>query len=101
VSEKFYFGNRFMALMQYLVNGVRLNDPLSGLRVVRWKIIEDWKPRSKGFDIEAELNNYVKKTGCRTVEIPIRYRSRLGDKKLKIKHGFIILKRIMSQCVFN
>ena len=101
VSEKFYFGNRFMALMQYLVNGVKLNDPLSGLRVVRWNIIEDWKPRSKGFDIEAELNNYVRKTGCRTVEIPIRYRSRLGDKKLKIKHGFIIFKRIMSQRVFN
>jgi glycosyltransferase involved in cell wall biosynthesis len=101
VSDKFYFGNRFLALMQYLLNGVKLNDPLSGLRVVRWNIIEDWKPRSKGFDIEAELNNYVKKMGCRTVEIPIQYRPRLGDKKLKIKHGFTIFKRIMSQSVFS
>jgi glycosyltransferase involved in cell wall biosynthesis len=101
VSDKFYFGNRFLALMQYLLNGVKLNDPLSGLRVVRWNIIGDWKPRSKGFDIEAELNNYVKKMGCRTVEIPIQYRPRLGDKKLKIKHGFTIFKRIMSQSVFS
>lgn len=101
VSDKFYFGNRFLALMQYLLNGVKLNDPLSGLRVVRWNIIEGWKPRSKGFDIEAELNNYVKKMGCRTVEIPIQYRPRLGDKKLKIKHGFTIFKRIMSQSVFS
>ncbi|MCJ7635623.1 glycosyltransferase, partial [Candidatus Bathyarchaeota archaeon] len=101
VTEKFYFGNRFLALMQYSLNGVKLNDPLSGLRVVRWNIIEGWKPRSKGFDIEVELNYYVKKMGCRTVEIPIQYRPRLGDKKLKIKHGFTIFKRIVSQSVFN
>jgi glycosyltransferase involved in cell wall biosynthesis len=101
MTDRFYFGNRVLALMQSLLNGVKLYDPLSGLRVVRWNLIEDWKPKSKGFDIEAELNYYVEKMGYRTVEIPIQYRPRLGDKKLKIKHGFTILRRIMSQSVIS
>jgi hypothetical protein len=29
----------------------------------------------------------------KTVEIPIHYRRRLGEKKLKLRHGFLILKK--------
>ncbi len=34
-SNVFYVGNRFLALAQHLVNGIKLEDPLSGLRVVK------------------------------------------------------------------
>ncbi len=97
MKDKFYFGNRFLALMQNLFNGVNLHDPLTGLRVVRWDLLKNWNPKSKGFDIEAELNYYVAKMRYSTVEISIQYRPRLGDKKLKLRHGFTILKRILSQ----
>jgi len=33
------------------------------------------------------------------VEIPIDYRSRLGEKKLKLRHGFTILRRIISESI--
>ena len=49
----------------------------------------------KGFDIEVELNHFVKKNGFSIIEIPIDYRTRIGKKKLGIRHGFIILKRII------
>jgi dolichol-phosphate mannosyltransferase len=97
MTDPFFFGNRFLALAQSLLNGVGLTDPLTGLRVVRWRILKNWVPKSKGFDIEAEINHRVERTGYKTVEIPIKYRSRLGEKKLKLRHGFAILKRIISE----
>ena len=93
----FHFGNRLLALIQTWLNGINLNDPLSGLRVLRWDILKDWKPKSDGFDIEVELNYYVEKQKLKIVEIPIFYRKRLGKKKLSVKHGFTILKRILIQ----
>jgi dolichol-phosphate mannosyltransferase len=97
IRNLFYLGNRFLAFTNNFFNGVQLQDPLSGIRVGRWQILKNWRPRSKGFDIEAELNLYIEKKGYRIIEIPIRYRQRLGEKKLKLRHGFTILKRIVAE----
>ncbi len=93
----FYVGNRFLAFAHGFLNGVNLRDPLTGLRVVRWRLFKDWRPRSKGFDIEVELNHYVEKKGFNIREIPVHYRERLGEKKLKLRHGLTILKRILVE----
>jgi dolichol-phosphate mannosyltransferase len=97
MNNVFYVGNRLLALTHNLLNGVDLHDPLTGLRVVRGEILEDWKPTSKSFDIEVELNHLVERKGFGIVEIPIHYRQRLGEKKLKFRHGFTILKRILIE----
>jgi dolichol-phosphate mannosyltransferase len=97
LKHPFYIGNRLLALAQRVLNGVHMNDPLTGLRIVRWKILKSWKPKSKGFDIEAELNHRVERRGYQITEIPIPYRTRLGEKKLKLRHGFSILKRIVRE----
>jgi glycosyltransferase involved in cell wall biosynthesis len=97
MKSPYYMGNRFLAWAQLLLNGVDLRDPLTGLRVVRWSILKHWKPKSKGFDIEAEMNHRVENMGYESIEIPIKYRPRLGKKKLKLKDGFSILKRIVSE----
>jgi len=92
-----YFGNRLLAFAHNFLNGVELDDPLTGLRVVRWEILKGWKPKSRGFDIEVELNHQVERKGYTIMEMPIEYRPRLGEKKLKLRHGFIILKRILAE----
>ena len=92
-----YFGNRLLAFAHNLLNGVELKDPLTGLRVVRWEILRGWKPKSRGFDIEVELNHQVERKGYGIVEMPIEYRPRLGEKKLRLKHGLTILKRIVAE----
>jgi len=92
-----YFGNRLLAFAHNFMNGVELDDPLTGLRVVRWEILRDWKPKSKGFDIEVELNHQVERKGYGIVEMPIEYRPRLGEKKLRLRHGLTILKRIVVE----
>jgi dolichol-phosphate mannosyltransferase len=98
-KSAFYIGNRLLAFAHFLANGVSMRDPLTGLRVVRWEIIKDWQPKSKGFDVEAELNYLVEKKGYKIREIPIHYRKRLGEKKLKLRHGFTILRRILAEAL--
>lgn len=97
IPHPFYIGNRMIAFAQHVMNGVKLNDPLSGLRVVRANVLKNWKPKSKGFDVEAEMNFLVEREGHQIVEVPIRYRPRLGEKKLKLRDGFGILKRIIAE----
>lgn len=92
----FYIGNRLIATVQYILNGIKLNDPLSGLRVVRTEIFRNWKPKSKGFDIEVELNALVNHKGYYIAELPIDYRIRLGKKKLAPRHAIEIFRRIIS-----
>lgn len=97
VRSLYHFGNRLLAFAHNLLNGVELQDPLTGLRVVRWEILKGWKPKSKSFDIEVELNHQVENKGFGILEVPIEYRDRLGQKKLKLRHGFTILKRILAE----
>lgn len=99
VRSAYYIGNRFLAFAHFMANGVNMRDPLTGLRVVRWEIIRDWQPKSKGFDVEAELNYLVERKGYKIREIPIHYRKRLGEKKLKLRHGFTILRRILAEAL--
>jgi glycosyltransferase involved in cell wall biosynthesis len=95
----FHIGNRLLAFAHKTLNGVALQDPLTGLRVIRTDVLREWNIESKGFDIEVELNNFVQKQGYTTQEILINYRTRLGKKKLKARHGFTILKRILKDAL--
>jgi glycosyltransferase involved in cell wall biosynthesis len=91
----FYFGNKLLAFSHTLLNGISLEDPLTGLRVIRSCVLRNWKVQSKGFDIEVELNQRVERLGYEIREIPIKYRKRMGEKKLKVSHGASIFKRIL------
>jgi len=97
LRDVFYVGNRLIAFTHNFLNGVQMVDPLTGLRVVRASILRGWKVKSIGFDVEVELNHHVERKGFGIVEVPIKYRQRLGEKKLKARDGVIILKRIMIE----
>jgi glycosyltransferase involved in cell wall biosynthesis len=97
----FSFGNRLLALLHALINGVFLKDPLTGLRVVRAEILRRWTVRSKGFDVEVELNREVDRQGFVSVEVPIHYRARIGQKKLRVKDGITILRRILLESIYS
>jgi dolichol-phosphate mannosyltransferase len=64
---------------------------------VRSEILRNWKVKSKGFDVEVELNHQVKREGFGIAEVPIKYRERLGKKKLGVRHGGEIFKRIVLE----
>jgi dolichol-phosphate mannosyltransferase len=95
----FYLGNRLIAFAHNMLNGVPLRDPLTGLRVVRTEILREWQVKSKGFDIEVELNHHIERKGFIIKEVDISYRPRLGEKKLGIRHSTEIFKRIMLETI--
>jgi glycosyltransferase involved in cell wall biosynthesis len=97
LRSRFYLGNRLLAFAHGLLNGVYLEDPLTGLRVIRAEAFKGWTAKSDGFDIEVELNSLIERRGFRIVEVPINYRERLGKKKLQVKHGFSIMWRMMKE----
>jgi dolichol-phosphate mannosyltransferase len=101
LNSVFHVGNRLLALAHKVFNGVSLEDPLSGLRVIRAEALREWLPKSKGFDVEVELNHHVKQQGFKIREIPIGYRARQGVKKLKTSHGVTIMKRILMETSFQ
>ncbi len=100
VNNIFYVGNRLIAFTHNLLNGIQLDDPLTGLRVIRTSILEKWKVKSQGFDVEVELNHHVERLGFSIVETPIFYRARLGKKKLGFQHGAEIIRRIMLESLY-
>jgi dolichol-phosphate hexosyltransferase len=97
----FHAGNKLLAFAHYILNDVKLADPLTGLRVIRVEALHGLKIKAKGFDIEVELNTYVQKQGYSIEEILIDYRARLGEKKLKARHGFGILKRMIEDTLYG
>jgi len=97
--NQFYIGNRILGFVQRVFNGVKLNDPYTGLRILRFKLVKGWKPKSQRFDIEAELNHHIERLGYKIVELPIKYRKRLGKKKLGFRHGLKILRRIIIESI--
>ncbi|MHA2060681.1 MAG: glycosyltransferase family 2 protein [Candidatus Sifarchaeia archaeon] len=99
LANPFSFGNRLIAWVHWILNGIKLNDPLTGLRVVNYDLLSGWAPVSEGFDIEIELNCYVARMDYRIVEFPVLYRHRLGKKKLGFKDAFTILKRIIKESI--
>lgn len=100
LNSFFYIGNRLIGFAQNFLNSIWLADPLTGLRVVRAEILKHWQVQSKGFDVEVELNNHVVREGFGIAEVPIRYRERLGEKKLGVKHGAEILRRIILETTY-
>ena len=99
VKKSFYVGNKLLSFSHSLFNGVSLVDPLTGLRVIRTKAMKEWIIKSQGFDIEVEINHQIKKRGYKIVEVPIGYRKRVGEKKLKIRDGLVIMRRILSEII--
>jgi glycosyltransferase involved in cell wall biosynthesis len=97
LQRVFRVGNKLLALVHNMLNDVPLQDPLTGLRVLRTEILRGWRVKSKGFDIEVELNRLVERKRFRILEVPICYRARLGEKKLRAIHGVTILKRMLLE----
>ena len=95
-KNKFYLGNKILTLVHNLLNGTNLNDPFTGLRIIRYNLLKDWTPKSEGFDIETEINQHIEQSNNKIVEFPIIYRKRIGKKKLSFKHGLVILRRIIT-----
>ena len=84
------FGNLLLTKVFNILFGANLHDVLSGMYVVRVESLRDAVMEMGGFGVEAEIAAHMVSTGKLVTEVPIEYRSRLGRKKLGVRHGFSI-----------
>ena len=86
------FGNWLLTRWFNLLFGTKLSDVLSGMYAVRREAVADMEFSSRGFGIESEIAAHVASTGGTICEVPIKYRRRVGRKKLSAQHGLKIAK---------
>lgn len=95
------FGNRLATLLMRLLFGIRCTD-LGPFRVIRRdKLLElQMEDRDFGWTVEMQLRARLRR--LRVVELPVRYRKRIGKSKISgtltgtIRAGYKILKTIFA-----
>jgi dolichol-phosphate mannosyltransferase len=74
-------GNRVISTVISLLMGQRIKDPCSGIYLLRTDFAKQLEITATGFDVEAEIVCQSLSYG-RVVEVPVRYRKRIGRPKL-------------------
>lgn len=76
--------------------GFRAYDPLTGLYGIRKTHLNRMRLDSDGFCIEAEIAIKAARMGLRVLDIPIEYRPRVGEAKLRgLQDGYQIFETIL------
>lgn len=73
----------------------KYQDINSGMRAFKVKKMKGLC--AEGFDIEAEMSCKALKRGLKIKEIPIHYRKRVGESKIKVSDGIKIFWRIIKE----
>jgi len=96
-----FIGNK---ILTFLVMIFCLKDPkdvCTGYWSFSKDVLKKIKIRAKNFDLEINLFIQVVKQKFRIKTIPISYGKRVGMKKLRKRHGFIILFRLLKETMLN
>jgi len=75
------FGNRLACALIRLLYGFRFTD-LGPFRAIRWQSLEHLGMTDPDFGWTAEMQVKALRRGLRVVEIPVRYRKRVGVSKI-------------------
>jgi glycosyltransferase involved in cell wall biosynthesis len=91
------FGNWLITRLIKKFSGFTGNDPLSGLYGLRRNVLKAISLESSTFAIETEIVVKVSRMRFTTAEIPITYRPRLGESKLRpLRDGWRILRVLVD-----
>ena len=75
------FGNRLATLLLRVLFGLAATD-LGPFRAVRWDALESLRMRDRDFGWTVEMQARAARAGLGVVEVPVRYRRRLGHSKI-------------------
>jgi len=85
-------GNWALTKLFNILFGSSLKDVLSGMYAARTDTLREVGFEMSHFSVESEIVAHMVNTGRRVAEVPIKYRRRLGEKKLGVFHGLGIAK---------
>jgi len=92
-------GNRMLLWLLNVMFGAKVTDLLSGYRAMTREFVKEVPVLSVGFELETELSVLALERAFRTVEVPVRLRSRPEGSHSKIsviRDGFRILSAIFT-----
>ncbi|MHC4078450.1 MAG: glycosyltransferase family 2 protein [Planctomycetota bacterium] len=95
------FGNRLATLLMRLLFGIRCTD-LGPFRVVRRHQLLELQMQDRDFGWTVEMQLRARLRGLRVLELPVRYRKRIGRSKISgtlsgtLRAGYKILKTILA-----
>jgi hypothetical protein len=75
------FGNRLAAALLRALFGLRATD-LGPFRAIRWPALESLAMRDRDFGWTVEMQARAARAGMRVLEVPVRYRRRVGRSKI-------------------
>jgi glycosyltransferase involved in cell wall biosynthesis len=75
------WGNRLFTALIRLLFGFRFTD-LGPFRAVRWRALQQLAMQDRDFGWTVEMQIKAARQGLRIVEVPVRYRRRLGQSKI-------------------
>lgn len=82
-------GNKIFSIIACYISGQEITDAQSGFRAFNKDFLETIGVRARGLEFETEMTVKAAKHGYKLVEIPIKYRKRVGISKLNpIKDGY-------------
>jgi len=88
------FGNKILTGLANWLYGTQVSDLCTGLRGIKKESVKGMIP-GKDFEIEAGLHVLLSKEEIS--EIPISYKRRKGESKLRVWDGFKIAKRLFVE----
>jgi len=78
-----FVGQSFLRFVHYVLNGVEMEDPTSGMRVIKYECIKVFQPKAEEFDIEVEMNYFIQsQKRLNIIEFPILRLYWLREKRL-------------------
>lgn len=78
-----HFGNWVLTNTMNLLFNTDIKDSQTGMWVFKRGVLDKVMPQSDGMPFSEEFKILVKKSGLRFKEVPITYRTRLGEVKLR------------------
>jgi len=92
-----YIGNKILTFFAMVFCFKNPRDVCTGYWSFSKDFLKKIKINAKNFDLEMNLFIQTIKNGFRLKIIPISYKKRVGMNKLRKKHAFIILFRLMKE----
>lgn len=94
-----HIGNPFLSYMVKICFGVRISDMHCGMRAITREAIDVISPQAAGMEFASEMIAKAAKRGIKMTEIPIAYKKRLGESKLRsFADGWRHLRFILIYC---
>ena len=102
MSRTHYFGNLAFHLITKILFGLPCKDSQSGMWIFKRSIWSKLNVKSSGMPFSQELKIEAYKNGFKCAEVPIAYRTRVGEVKLStLKDGLGNILHLIKKRIFN